>query len=428
MATTNPSLFGMLGDEQYMQRQLDEQRAKAFAEQTQEQRLAGMGYKAGAQLGRGLAGAFGVDVTDPTIRKASQLRALASQFDTTTPEGIRKYAMAIKDIDPNVALQASQMATEMEDKLSTIANRSMTDPQRNANRLTQLESSIAAVEKMDQNDPNVKNVLGKLKSEQATLKDIVLTRKSQIVGTATDTKLAGQGVYEDDKGQFIYGTDKQGNQVRLPYSGGIDRTTAKVTATASNKGPVAGAEEIAKLDAKRLNEANSASDKAIEQAGLLRQLLKTPQPISGTGANMRASVLRVFSTMGLAGAKDTEALANADQFNALAGERVLGFIKTLGTNPTDTDREFARTIGPALEKGEKTNTDLINYLLNRAKEVTQSAKAMEKHFYDNNYSLKGYESPFISTVEAPTFSKMSVDDLAKAANGKIVNGVFVPNK
>ena len=121
MATANPSLFGMLGDEEAMQRQLDEQRAKAFAEQTQEQRLASMGYKAGSQLGRGIAGAFGVDVTDPVIRQASQLRQMASQFDTTTPEGLMQYAQAIRSVNPDLAMQAAAKAQELQ-KLTSEAS------------------------------------------------------------------------------------------------------------------------------------------------------------------------------------------------------------------------------------------------------------------------------------------------------------------
>jgi hypothetical protein len=139
----------------------------------------------------------------------------------------------------------------------------------------------------------------------------------------------------------------------------------------------------------------------MEQAGLLQELLKTPQPISGSGAPVRVGALRVFSTFGLTSPKDDEALGNADKFNALAGERVISFIKALGSNPTDTDREFARTIGPALEKGTKTNADLINFLLERARKVVKDADAIENYFYDNNYSLRGYKSPFMTDLETP---------------------------
>ena len=123
MATAG--LFSMLGtDEAAMQRQLDEQRAQAFAQQTQEQRLAGMGFKAGTNLGRGLAGAFGVDITDPMIRKAAELRRLANEIDTTTPEGMVKFAQAARAIDPDIANKAAQQALEMQKTLSVITKNS----------------------------------------------------------------------------------------------------------------------------------------------------------------------------------------------------------------------------------------------------------------------------------------------------------------
>jgi hypothetical protein len=110
---TNPSLFGMLGDEAAMQRQLEEQRAMQFANMSQEQRLAGMGYKAGSGLGRGVASLFGVDTVDPVVRQASQVRQLASQFDTTNPEGMMQFAQAVRGINPDLATRAAQQAQNM---------------------------------------------------------------------------------------------------------------------------------------------------------------------------------------------------------------------------------------------------------------------------------------------------------------------------
>ena len=199
-----------------------------------------------------------------------------------------------------------------------------------------------------------------------------------------------------------------------------ERGASKVSATATSKGSDEGAKTIAELDAKRLGAAQVSAGKAVEQAGLLQELLKTPQPISGSGAPARVGALRVFSTFGLTSSKDDEALGNADKFNALAGERVISFIKALGSNPTDTDREFARTIGPALEKGTKTNTDLINFLLERSRKVVKDADAMEAHFYDKNYSLRGFKSPFLSDLETPKSkaSDLTTEQLKRIARGE----------
>lgn len=414
-------LFGGMGTPEQMQQQLIQQKAAQFAQMTPDQQLGFMGYQGGANLGRGLAGAFGVDVQDPTIKKATMLRQLASQYDTNTVEGLRQMAAAVQGTDPDTAFQIMQRAQAMELAQAKIKTEEATATAKLEEKLTP-DQKVAR--DIVSNDPLI--IAGSPEYKKLyveTLKGLTskaITPHVDKVGVAETTR---EPVYFDKATNEQF-TVKDGK--RVAFSGGIDQTTAKVTATASSKAADAGAEAAAKLDAARLGAAQTAADKAVEQAGVLQQLLQTPQPISGTGANTRVAALRVFSTVGLASPKDSEALSNADKFNSLAGERVLTFIKTLGTNPTDSDREFARTIGPALEKGTKTNQDLANYLLKRSRETVQAAKSMETHFYNNNYSLKGYESPFMSRLEVPTSTAgMSADDLAKAAGGKIVNGKFV---
>lgn len=111
---TLPSLFGGSLSPQEMQAQLLEQRASQFAQLDPNQQLAQMSYKAGANLGSGLAGAFGVDVQDPTIKRATKLRELASQYNTNTAQGLRQVAAALQTTDPDMAMQLSQRAAAMD--------------------------------------------------------------------------------------------------------------------------------------------------------------------------------------------------------------------------------------------------------------------------------------------------------------------------
>lgn len=111
---TLPSLFGGSLSPQEMQSQLLEQRATQFAQLDPNQQLAQMAYKAGSGLGTGLAGAFGVDVQDPTIKRATKLRELAGQYNTNTAQGLRQMAQALQTTDPDMALQLSQRAAAMD--------------------------------------------------------------------------------------------------------------------------------------------------------------------------------------------------------------------------------------------------------------------------------------------------------------------------
>lgn len=115
MATQSiQGLFGGMGTPEEMQRQLIEQKAAQFAEMNQNQQLSSMGYKGGANLGRGLAGAFGVDIQDPTIQRATRLRQLASQYNISTAKGLREMAAAVQSTDPESALQLTQRAQTMD--------------------------------------------------------------------------------------------------------------------------------------------------------------------------------------------------------------------------------------------------------------------------------------------------------------------------
>ena len=116
MATQSiQGLFGGMASPEEMQRQMLEQKAAKFAELTQNQQLSSMGYKGGANLGQGLASAFGVDIQDPTIKKATMLRQLASQYNTNTAKGLRDMAEALRTSgDPESAFQLTQRAMAMD--------------------------------------------------------------------------------------------------------------------------------------------------------------------------------------------------------------------------------------------------------------------------------------------------------------------------
>lgn len=101
------SLFGQ--DPRLLQQSMDLQMAKL----SPEERLYMMGAQGGRAIGQGLGSLFGVDVEDPTIKKASALRALANEFDTTTAEGMMKFAQAAQQIDPRAGALAAQQAQAM---------------------------------------------------------------------------------------------------------------------------------------------------------------------------------------------------------------------------------------------------------------------------------------------------------------------------
>jgi hypothetical protein len=107
-------LFGGMGTPEEMQNQLAEQKAMQFAAMSPQQQTSYNIYKNTSNLGRGLAGAMGVDVQDPAVRRATMLRQMAAQFDTNTPEGLRQMAQAVQGTDPELGFQIMQRAQAME--------------------------------------------------------------------------------------------------------------------------------------------------------------------------------------------------------------------------------------------------------------------------------------------------------------------------
>jgi hypothetical protein len=430
----NPQMYG----EQQRRSALSE--GIALAQLDPAARGAAMTYAGARGLGNAIGGALGAE--DPQLKMISARNSIAQQIDQSDPESIlqgaqmlaqmgdQQGAMALaqyaRQAQGDVAQTKQRLAAALASEATAKRERQQATPNdiQIANEIATLEDTLGQIENLpaDPERTRAKNLLTTrlaelrrltAKGEKATAANI------KEVGVAETTR---EPVYLDvnNDQQFIYKKGADGKQVRVPFTGGVDRTTAKVSASATSKGSEEGAKTIAELDAKRLGAAQVSAGKAVEQAGLLQELLKTPQPISGSGAPARVGALRVFSTFGLTSPKDDEALGNADKFNALAGERVISFIKSLGSQPTDTDREFARSIGPALEKGTKTNADLINFLLERSRKVVKDADSLETHFYNNNYSLRGYKSPFLTDLETPKSkaSDLTTEELQRIARGK----------
>ena len=433
MAEIVQSLFGIT-PEMYQQSQQAraDQQALQYAQLTPFQ-------QANFAIGRGanmLGGAVarGLGGEDPELARITMRQQISGQINYADPASIAKGvdmlsqagdtqgAMMLADVYRK-AESESALAAQRKAQAGREAKQAVPNEIQIANEIATLETSLLDIENTP-DSPDRTRAKNLLNSRLSALR--TLTSKEKIAADKTPTKIgvakgSEQVVYYDPSKdeQFVLSIGADGKQFRKPYIGGVDTKTSSVTATASSKGADEGSKTIAELSAKRVDAAKVSAGKAIEQAGLLQELLKTPQPISGSGAPARVGALRVFSTFGLTSSKDDEALGNADKFNALAGERVISFIKALGSNPTDTDREFARTIGPALEKGTKTNTDLINFLLERARKVVKDADAIETHFYDNNYSLRGYKSPFLSDLETP---KSKASDLTTEQLQRIVKG------
>lgn len=326
MATPSiQGLFGGMGTPEEMQRAMLEQKAAQFAEMNQNQQLSSMAYKGGANLGQGLAGAFGVDIQDPTIQRATRLRQLASQYNTNTAKGLRDMAASLQATDPESAFQLTQRAMAM-DKAALDARKGEAEiTLKEAETTAKLEERKTPDQKnaydIVSNDPLViagspqfkKNYVETLKALTAK----TITAQVDKVGVAESTR---EPVYFDKTTNEQF-TVKDGK--RIPFSGGIDQTTSKNT-TSLDIGAVFDKARAAG-DAKAQSEAwGKAGDTYKSQVALTGKLDRVvadlPSTFTGSFANGSLQIAKVASGLGIP--VDTNRITNTEYLNSVTSELV----------------------------------------------------------------------------------------------------------
>ena len=110
MSQLNALVQGGMPPEQAVQYLRDAQ-AQDFAKMGYKEQLGANIGRAAGRVGQGLLRAAGVE--DPMLVQASKMRELATQFDTSTAEGMLQYARALQSVNPAMAQQAATKAREM---------------------------------------------------------------------------------------------------------------------------------------------------------------------------------------------------------------------------------------------------------------------------------------------------------------------------
>lgn len=409
MATDLSGLFGGNLTPEEQQQQMIEARAAQFASLNPSQQLAFMGYKAGANLGQGLAQAAGVDIQDPAIKRATALRQLAQGVDVSSIEGLQQYAARLQQAgftsEANQLGQQILAARKTESEITkNQRERAAADPFEQLLRTAKYTPASLAKYKKSGNPADLETIE---KEQKANIKEI---------GVARGTEEAVYLDVNNDK-QYIYTTDAQGKQTRKEYSGPVDRTTAKVTATATSKGEEAFTQELGKLDAKAVADAQKARDASIASVKALNTLASYPDDklISGAFANNRVGVANFLNTIGLASGTDKERISNSQQYQKVAGDVILQTLGgKLGSGFSNADREFIASLVPQLEASPEARRKLIDFMQRKNQDIIKEATNLETYARQNK-GLGGY-TPTIPLSQAPSNPALAAlsDDQLKA--------------
>lgn len=428
------SLFGpSIYDVQQQQMQQDRENAIAQARLTPYQSIrAGMSMS-GTQAGRSIAGLFGVE--DPKLKEASARQelknAISAQWDGQDP--VEAYKIMAKEA---ARLGLTQEAISAAAQVKA-AEESALDKEQKRIRQTYEIGKLAAqtqealrkaeqaktakvpsfVQLQDARD----SINEALQTEQDPQKRTMLeTRLNELNNVITkestrepkektppsvgsDREAIAQEIY--NKG-FYELTPEQKALVNKKADERAERTKPSVSVTV--EGEKSFAKQMGEEDAKAVVEARKLSKTAVGELESLNEMARRNQQniTSGTFASGRVGVANFFNTIGLLGANDVKKLANSEAYTKSAGDLVLAKIKSLGSNPSNADREFIVRIVPQLENSPQARAELISYLQKRANDVIKESSSLESYARQNK-GLSGYVPTIPLTISPQTAKKAS---------------------
>jgi len=375
------------------------------------------------QLGRGFAGAMGIE--DPQLKMISTRNAIAQQIDQTNPESMLQGAKMLAEAgDQQGAMALAQYARQAQSEIAQAQQRlaagkaSMASAARErsqaipndiqiANEIATLEDALGQVENLpaDPERTRAKNLLNSRLTELRRLTskgEKAVAANIKEVGVAETTR---EPVYLDvnNDQQFIYKQGADGKQVRVPFTGGVDRTTAKTQVSVSQKGEEAFVTELGKLDAKKVNEAFTTRETAVSAINSLNKLAKLPdnELITGQFSSGRVGATNLLTTLGLASPTDASKLATSQQYQKVAGDVILQTLGgKLGSGFSNADREFIASLVPQLETDPTARRKLISFMQNKNQDIVKETIRLENYARDKK-GLTGFE-PKIPMSVAPS--------------------------
>lgn len=458
---TSPEQYGLAQDAQR------QQQAALFASMSPIQQVNYQSYLGGARTGAALPMLFGTE--DPQLRMITQRQALTSSLDTSNPESIMAVARQAAELgDPQFALALTDYANRQMGELAQVQQRlreskAAATPEKLQvaaaraelqDRISQLKLMPASPER-DRAIAVAENTLAGLTTAAKTgqIPDVIeIARERAKVKGLTEgtpayndfidkeierqtTKEPGANikevgvaigsnkpVYVDviKNQQFTYERGANGEQIRQPYFGGVDRTTAKVSASASAKGETAFAEQLGKNDAKSVTQAIEARDNSIAALNSLQQLTQLDQSglISGAFASNRAGLTNFLDTIGLTSPADKDRLASSENYQKVAGDIVLATLGgRLGAGFSNEDRKFIQGLVPQLETSPQARKQLLDFLVRKNQAIVEESTRLENYARDNN-GLKGFvpKIPLVTVAKPGTAAAMTDEQLREQYN------------
>ena len=231
----------------------------------------------------------------------------------------------------------------------------------------------------------------------------------------------GDAVYLDvNKDEQFTFKIENGKTVRQPYAGRVDRTTAKVSATAN--APAAKQEEAflvqrGKDQAAALAEASAsarAASQAITSITTMKQLDQTGQLVTGPLANSYVGASNLLASIGLLSKNQVSILTSSQVYDKSAKDLVMQDLNgKLGAQISDADRKFVEDRIPQLTTSAKARTELLDKIEQIQRGKIAYYGKMKAHA-NKNRNLDDFDFSEVYTVTPPIGSPAASEAKRKA--------------
>lgn len=365
----DPALYQQAQNQAALQRGIDLAQLDPF------QRASAQLYQGGYQLGGAIGSALGAE--DPQLKMITARKQILQGVDQTDPQSMAQAAQALNQAgDVQGARALAQAAQEAALKQSQITKN--------------LREGRAAQTKLNE------------------------------VGVAEGTR---EPVYTyqtpDGRVAQVVFKNVNGEQQMVPFTGGVDRTTAKTNLGV--KLPEGESEFVKRLgtkDADRVDAAITTRDTAVSALNSLNKLATLPadQLISGQFATGRVGATNLLSTLGLASPADVNKLNKSQEYQKVAGDVILQTLGgKLGSGFSNADRDFIASLVPQLETSPEARRQLIQFMQSKNQDIVQETIRLETYARQNK-GLSGYTPKIPLSVEP---SKSVTSPAAKLTDAQL---------
>jgi hypothetical protein len=231
----------------------------------------------------------------------------------------------------------------------------------------------------------------------------------------------GDAVYLDvNKDEQFTFKIEDGKTVRVPYAGSVDRTTSKVSATATSipaKQQGAFAESRGKDQAASLRDAAAnalSASQALKTISTMKQLDQTGQLVTGPLANSYVGASNLLASIGLLSKNQISILTSSQVYDKSAKDLVMQDLGgKLGAQISDADRKFVEDRIPQLTTSAKARTELLEKIEEIQRGKITYYKKMEK-YANKEGDLNGFDFSEVYTVTPPVGSPAASSVKSKA--------------